>query len=153
MTTFTQEQNMMLEESAPTMLEEFAMPLLDLQKWLIALKVPADQVAQQNAQLIQLAKVIDDLEHVEAPSDCECECECEDGECDCEDCESEDDESCESEDDESCESEDDESCDESEDDESCDESEDDESCDESEENTTYDEEGDEEIWHSMIDHE
>ena len=100
MTTFTQEQNMTFEESAPTMLEEFAMPLLDLQKWLIALKVPADQVAQQNAQLIQLAKVIDDLEHVEAPS-----------ESDEDDDESEDDES------EDDESEDDESEDESEDDE------------------------------------
>ena len=69
MTEFTQEQNMMLEESAPTMLEEFAMPLLDLQKWLTGLVVPNDQLDQKNTQLILLAKIIDDLEHVEAPSD------------------------------------------------------------------------------------
>ena len=68
MSTFTQEQKQnMMEESAPTMLEECAMPLLNLQKWLQDLPVPADQLVQKNLQLKQLAKIIDNLEHVEAP--------------------------------------------------------------------------------------
>ena len=57
------------EQSTPSMMEEFAMPLLDVQQWIKAIPLAVKYRSRRQEILDLLEMVIDQLEWVEAPQD------------------------------------------------------------------------------------